>query len=66
MTKVKQDQSNCCLTSIHCATDFMANLKLKTDLFSESKCIVGSRYFIVGGKIAGCQYILTGAKVVNH
>ena len=45
--KAKQDQSNW-LVSIYCVTDFMA------------KCVVAGRYFVVGGKIAGCWHILTG------
>ena len=65
--KAKQDQSNCGVTSIHiCVTDFMAKLKLKTDLFSKLKCIVGGRYFVVGGKITGCRHILTGLKIYYY
>ena len=48
------------LSSIYWLTDFMAELKLKLDLFGELKCAVGGRYFVAGGKIVGCWHILTG------
>ena len=32
-------------------------------VLESDKCEVSSRYFVVGGQIAGCRHILTGLKV---
>ena len=36
------------------------NSKQPRPEYNSTKCEVSSRYFVVGGQIAGCQHILTG------
>ena len=39
------------------------NLKQPHPEYKSDKCEVSGRYFVVGGQMAGCRYILSGLQI---